>query len=253
MIDRLAELDTTLVVTAIAAFFVAGTVKGIIGMGLPLTSISIMVTVIDPRTAIPLVVIPAIVTNIWQVVQGNRAIEILRRFWPMALAASLGVWVGTAILFAVDALLLVAGLGALVAVYSLINLFAIRIRIAPSAERPYGPAVGFLSGIITGMTGSVGLPPAMFFQSLGMDKDTYLRAISLIFLVSGAFLGIALTSHGGFDRAVALASAFLLLPALAGMRIGQWLSALLSQERFRQIVFAFLLVVGVNLIAKAVV
>ncbi|MBM3485584.1 MAG: sulfite exporter TauE/SafE family protein [Alphaproteobacteria bacterium] len=247
----LADLDTVLVVTAIAAFFLAGIVKGIIGMGLPLTSISIMVTVLDPRTAIPLVVIPAIVTNIWQVVQGNRAIEILRRFWPIALAASLGVWVGTAILFAVNPLILVAGLGAIVAAYSLINLFAVRIRIAPRAERRYGPVVGFVSGIITGMTGSVGLPPAMFFQALGMDKDTYLRAISLIFLVSGVFLGLALISHGGFNAPVALASALLLLPALAGMRIGQLLSAILSQERFRQIVFAFLLVVGLNLIAKA--
>lgn len=252
MIESLAFESGTLWV-ALGAFALAGAVKGLVGMGLPLTAISIMVSVVEPRQAIPLVVVPVIVTNIWQVVQGGRLGPIVARFWAMNAAACVGIWIGTMVLFAVDPALLAAGLGAVVSIYALINLLAVRIRLPASAERPWGPAVGLLSGFLTGTTGSVGVPPVVFFQALRMDKDTYLRAISLFFLVSGVFLGGSLIARGAFGWAEAAASAAVLAPSMAGMWVGQKLSGRLSQERFRACVLFVLLIVGGHLIAKAII
>jgi uncharacterized membrane protein YfcA len=251
MINHVA-LESATVWVAALAFVLAGGVKGLVGMGLPLTAISILVSVVEPRQAIPLIVIPVIVTNVWQVVQGSRLAALAARFWAMNVAACIGIWIGTMVLFAVDPVLIAATLGGVVTAYSLINLFAVRIRLPARAERPWGPAVGLLSGFLTGTTGSVGVPLAVFFQAIGLDKDTYLRAISLIFLVSGLFLGASLIERGAFGWTEAAASTAALAPSLAGMWLGQKLQGRLSQERFRTCVFGVLLIVGVNLIGKAI-
>ena len=48
------------------AFFIAGIVKGVIGIGLPTTAITIMTFFISPLTALGLNLIPMTVSNIWQ-------------------------------------------------------------------------------------------------------------------------------------------------------------------------------------------
>ena len=48
------------------AYFIAGIVKGVIGIGLPTTSITIMTFFISPLMALGLNLIPMTVTNIWQ-------------------------------------------------------------------------------------------------------------------------------------------------------------------------------------------
>ena len=48
------------------AFIVAGVVKGLIGIGLPTTAITIMTFFISPLMALRLNLIPMIVANMWQ-------------------------------------------------------------------------------------------------------------------------------------------------------------------------------------------
>lgn len=56
-----------LVVFATTAFFVAGTIKGTVGIGLPTASLGILAQGFDPRMAVALVVFPMMVSNAWQV------------------------------------------------------------------------------------------------------------------------------------------------------------------------------------------
>ena len=48
------------------AFLIAGIVKGVIGIGLPTTAITIMTFFISPLMALGLNLIPMTVSNIWQ-------------------------------------------------------------------------------------------------------------------------------------------------------------------------------------------
>ena len=52
--------------TVMIALLMAGVVKGIIGLGLPLTALSIIGAVADLRLAIALIAIPIVATNIYQ-------------------------------------------------------------------------------------------------------------------------------------------------------------------------------------------
>lgn len=234
------------------ALFVAGGVKGVIGLGLPLTAISIMGAVTDLRTAIAFIAIPVVATNLYQAFEGGRAMEMLRKYWLINICSVAGTVVGAQILFLVDPDILITFLGMVVIVYVAINVTRFRIRISDRAAPWAAPPLGILSGLLTGTTGSVGIPIALYLQARDVDKESFLRAIALTFLISASMLVLALVEKGAISQENALISAASLVPAFAGMMIGQRLRVYLSEDRFRIFVFVFLVIAAVNLIRKGV-
>ena len=232
------------------ALLLAGGVKGIIGLGLPLTALSIIGAVADLRLAIALIAIPIIATNIYQAFYGGRTMEMLRRYWVINLCSVVGTVIGAQILFMVDPNILTTTLGVIVIVYVAINATGFAIRISDSASPWAAPPLGILSGLLTGTTGSVGIPIALYLQARGLDKESFLRAIALTFLISASMLVIALLEKGALGEETALVSAASLIPAFAGMAIGQRLRGRLSEDLFRKFVFLFLMVAAANLIRK---
>ena len=232
------------------ALFLAGGVKGIIGLGLPLTALSIIGAVADLRLAIALIAIPIVATNIYQAFCGGRAMEMLRRYWVINLCSVVGTVIGAQILFMVDPDILTTTLGVVVIVYVAINATGFAIRISDSASPWAAPPLGILSGLLTGTTGSVGIPIALYLQARGLDKESFLRAIALTFLISASMLVIALLEKGALGKEPALVSAASLIPAFAGMAIGQRLRSRLSEDLFRKFVFLFLMGAAANLIRK---
>ena len=234
------------------ALFVAGGVKGVIGLGLPLTAISIIGAVVDLRTAIAYIAIPVVATNLYQAFDGGRTPEMLRKYWVINLCSVAGTVVGTQILFVVDPRILITLLGGVVILYVAINASRFRIRISDRAAPWAAPPLGILSGLLTGTTGSVGIPIALYLQARDVDKESFLRAIALTFLISSSVLGLALLEKGAISHESAIISAVSLVPAFAGMAVGQRLRGRLSEDRFRAFVFMFLLIAAVNLIRKGI-
>jgi uncharacterized membrane protein YfcA len=246
-------LEPVFLATACVAFLAAGCVKGVIGMGLPLTAIAVLTTTIGLREAIPLIVIPVLVTNAWQASRGGALGRHFRRFLPLNLLSCAGVWGGTVLLFMIDPAVLSIVLGTVIIAYVLVNLFAIRLSVAERQERWLSPVVGLFSGGLAGLTGSVGAPVAIYYQALGLDREAFLQAISLSFFLAAVVWLPALADQSAYDLRTAALSSAALLPAFAGMWIGQRIRNRLSEERFRLWVFVFLLILAANLIRKGVI
>ena len=60
-------------------FLLAGTVKGVVGFGLPLVSITLLTPIYGLVDAIAVMLLPAVVTNFWQAVSGGGLIMLWRR------------------------------------------------------------------------------------------------------------------------------------------------------------------------------
>ncbi len=247
------DIDLALAATAAVAFTAAGIVKGVVGLGLPLTAIAVLTLAMGLREAVPLIIVPVLVTNFWQMTRGGMLVPLVRRFWTMIAPLGVGAWLGTVLLFAIDETLVGALLGAVIIVYSLVNIFAIRFRVPAGHEAWYSPGVGLLSGLLTGLTGSVGGPVAIYFQALGLDRETFLQAASLAFFLTALPWGGTLVAEGALDFEAAAIGAAALPPSFAGMWIGQRIGARLSPEVFSRGVFGFLILVGANLIRRAIV
>ncbi len=243
-------MDTLTIALVCATFLIGGGVKGMLGLGLPLTSVALMGTFLDLRVAIPLLVIPVIVTNIWQAFRGDEMAAILRRYWVLFGCSCIGIWLGTVALFRIEPSYLITTLGVVVCAFTVINLFALRLTVPERSMAVLSPAVGLFSGVLSGSTGSLGAPVVMYFQALGLPKNTFVQALGLQFLITAAVWMVALVEQGALRGPAAAISAFAVAPAALGMVAGQWLRNRLTQERFNIWVYAFLFIVGLNLIRK---
>jgi uncharacterized membrane protein YfcA len=105
------------------------------------------------------------------------------------------------------------------------------------------------TGLVTGATGVFVIPAVPYLQSLRLEKEDLIQALGLSFTVSTAALAIGLFREGALASPTAqlTGSILALLPALAGMFIGQALRQAMSVETFRTVFFVGLLALGVYL------
>lgn len=240
---------TTLLLIGLV-FMLAGLVKGVVGVGLPMVSLALLTTVIGLKPAVALTVVPVVVTNLYQSLAGGQLTAILRRVWSLLLLLMLATWFGAGVLAGSDSHFLTAGLGTILICYSLYSLTRSQIPSPGAYEGWLSPLVGALAGLSNGMTGTILVPGVLYLQALGLSRDALVQTLGVVFLVSGLSLGVALASHGLMSLQVAGTSAAALIPAVIGMYAGQHLRKRMSEERFRQIFFIALLLIGCNLVLR---
>ena len=84
------------------AFCIAGFVKGMVGLGLPTVSLGLLSLFVDLPTAMALLVMPSLVTNIWQAIAGGEFTSLFRRLWLFLLLAVTMVHVGAELFTVVE-------------------------------------------------------------------------------------------------------------------------------------------------------
>ena len=245
-------IDLPLLLAVFATFLLAGTVKGVIGLGLPTVSLGLMTVVLDLPSAMALMVIPSLVTNLWQALIGGHAKPVFQRIWPFLLVAGTTVWIGAEGLSALDLNLLSSLLGALLIAYAGLNLAGVRIAISQRNEPWSAPLFGAANGILTGLTGSFVVPGVMFLQAIGLPRDQLVQAMGMLFTVSTLALALALGRHGLWSAELGWLSLGAIIPAVYGMILGGWLRNRLSEDVFRKVFFLSLLVLGLWIVTQAV-
>jgi len=239
--------------TAIAAtFWVAGTVKGVIGLGLPTVSLGLLTAALDLTTAMALLLVPSFVTNLWQAAVGGNARVLLLRVWPFLSMATVTVWLGATALTRLDLGLLSGLLGGLLVTYSTLNLAGVRLVVSARREVWAGPLFGAANGLLTGMTGSFVVPGVMFLQAIGLSRDMLVQAMGMLFTVSTAALALALQDNRILTPQLGLVSTAAVIPAAVGMFCGQRIRQRLSETRFRKLFFIALWVLGGYILAQSV-
>src|ERR671913_73814 len=105
-----------------ATFLLAGMVKGVIGLGLPTVAMGLLGSVMPPAEAAALLLVPSLVTNVWQLLAGPRFGGLLRRLWPMMLGVVAGTLAGSGIIAAAAGHAATAALGGALALYGAVGL-----------------------------------------------------------------------------------------------------------------------------------
>ena len=233
-----------------AVFILAGFIKGVIGLGLPTISMGLLAVVMPPVQAAAILVLPSFVTNVWQAVVGGRLVMIVTRTWPMLGMILVGTWAGVWLLARLDAALLATVLGATLVGYALMGFARPTLPHPGRLELALSLPIGIVHGIVAGMTGSY-IPAVPFLQSLGLGKDVLVQAMGVVFTVSTMALALAMADQRLLSLELVVASAGAVLPALVGMWVGQLLRSRLSEERFRQALYAALMGLGAYILVRA--
>lgn len=243
--------NASLILFIAATFLLAGFVKGVIGLGLPTIAVGILGVVMAPAQAAALLVVPNLVTNGWQIASGPGFRAILIRLAPMLAGICAGTWAGAGLLEQQKGGQATLWLGIALVLYALVGLKAAKLRVPAGAEAWLGPVIGIATGVATAATGVFVLPAVPYLQALGFDKDELVQALGLSFIVSTLALSFGLIGAGALDLSVAANSLLALLPALAGMGVGQALRQRISAAAFKLCFFAGLLALGCYLTLRA--
>ena len=251
-------MDTSTLFIALV-FVLAGLVKGVTGMGLPTVAMALLTLTLPPLEAAALLIVPSAVTNVWQLATGPALYPLWLRLRPLLVAVCFGTAAGGWLLSSpaadtasYDASAAPSGawaslvLGLALAGYGMLGLSGWRGRVAPRAEGWAGPLAGAATGVLAGVTGVFVMPVAPYLQALNLEKDDLVQALGLAFTVSTLALAVVLTCRGNWQISAAGGSALALLPAGAGMLIGQWLRERMPATVFRRCFFASLLALGAH-------
>ena len=233
-----------------AALFLGGLVKGTVGVGLPLVVVSLLGSFLNPKLAVVLVALPVVVANVWQCVRSGVAIEAFRRFWPLIFFFVVFTWVGAQLLASMRTDLLLGVLGMIVVCFSLLTLVQPDFRLTPRYERVAGPGVGVFAGLLNGVSTVNGPPLIMYLVALGLRKDNFIGSYGLIALAGSVPLVLSYIGVGLMGTAEFGASALALVPALAGVVVGERLRKRIDANLFRKVLLAVLIVLGLNLIRR---
>ena len=237
---------------ATAVFLAAGAVKGIVGLGLPTLAMALLALRMPPAQAAALLVLPSLVTNVWQMRPWPTLPALARRLAPMQAGVVAGTLLGAWWLSAPSGAWAVVALGLALIAYGGWGLIGATLpQLAPRAQAAAGPVIGALTGLVTAATGVFVLPAVPYLQALGMARDDLVQAMGLSFTVSTLALAVGLAFNHRYPVSAAAGSVALVLPALIGMQAGQWLRQRLSPARFRVCFMAALIGLGAWMVLRA--
>lgn len=228
----------------ILIFVLAGLTKGVLGLGLPTVAISLLALLMTPAEAAALLLIPSLLTNVWQFCAGPSPWPTFKRLLPLQLALVPGTLLSIPLLTGGDGAGLAAALGAVLVAYGLVGWTGWCLPAPGRHEGKVAPLVGFITGLITGMTGVFVLPAVPYLQSLALDREQLIEALGLTFTVATLALLLGLWWQDALAVERLGASSLLLLPALLGMALGQRLRQRLAERLFRRLFFGGLLLLG---------
>lgn len=235
------------------AVCLGGFVKGVTGIGLPIVAIAVMVNFLDPLTTFATLIIPILVTNMWQAVTSKDWTAPFKRFWLMIILFVGCLFIGAELAVTLDTEILLLTLGFSVAVFAAFNLAKPRQHPLPAtAEKILAPVAGALGGVLGGLTAIWGPPMMMLFVMLKLDKDSWVQTVGLIWFVGSVPLTYAYWRNGMLNGDTAPMSLYACLPGMVGIWLGEIVRRRINQETFRRVMLLALFVIGLNLIRRAV-
>ncbi len=233
---------------ATAVFVLAGLVKGVVGLGLPTIAMALLALRMTPAQAAALLIVPSLITNIWQIRPWGSLGPMLKRLAPMQIGVFLGTLAGAWALGAPAGAWAVVSLGIALIGYAAWGLSGARLFVGSATQKWLGPMIGAVTGMVTAATGVFVIPAVPYLQAIRLERDELIQAMGISFTVSTIALAIGLYFNDRYSATSLGISVLMLVPALVGMELGQRLRQKLLPAVFRKCFLISLILLGIHMI-----
>jgi uncharacterized membrane protein YfcA len=241
-------LDPMTFLAVSAALFAGAVVSGLVGFAFSAVAGAVLLHVLPPTEAVPLMMACSIVTQAVSLVALRGAVE-WRGSAVLIAAGALGVLPALYLLHHVDARVFRISFGAFLTIYAAAMLFRPAVAYIQRAPgRLHDAVIGFGGGLIGGLTAMPGALPTIWCELRGMPKDQQ-RGVVQPYITAMQLFALALMLTHARPSSQALLQLTLSLPALAaGAMLGVMMFRRVDTVRFRYIVLAVLLLAGLMLV-----
>ena len=228
------------------AAFLGAVTTGVAGFAMGLVVSGIWLHILTPVQTVTLMVSYSVLLQGYGVWKLRHALS-WRRVAPFIVGGAIGVPIGAMLLSRIDAAHLRTAVGVLLLLYSIYYL------VRPAVEPVRGGVsadlvVGFLNGLLGGLTGLVGIVVVIWSQLRAWPKDVQRTVFQPVIIATSAMTA-AWLGAGGALTADTLDLFVLGLPMLlAGTWVGMRLYGRLDEASFRKVVLVLLLLSGIFLV-----
>ena len=251
LVDVVTMAPSSILVALIVSLILAGTLKGIIGGGMPIVAIPLVTMFIDVRAAVMLLSMPLVLSNIPQALEGGGTTQCLLRLSPVLIGMLPGTVTGVAMLLIVKASVAKLLTGFVVLVVGSLTLLKPEFELPSKSHTPMGLLSGFSGGVLGGLAAMPGPLVFTFLLAKGLRGRTFTKEASMFLVVSALLLAGTLTWSQRFATWDLLISAAAVAPVGVGMLIGQRLRDNVPALMFRRLVLIVVLASGLELIRKS--
>ncbi len=239
-------------IVSLIAFTLGGLVKGAMGLGMPVTVVSIMCLTTDIRTSAMLVLVPVLVTNLWQCIKSRVWFAVYRQYWRLTLSMSVILLFTSVCAVDFSQQFVTVVVGFVLLLFAVVNLWLKSARINNRFDRGAQYVAGISTGVLGGLSGLVVVPLAIYFTARDLDKEVFVASTAPFFLLGAGLLTVGYSASGLLTLVLSLQSSFLVLPALAGLVVGERVRPLISDRMFRTMLLLVFIAMGINLIQRGI-
>ena len=236
-------------VLIVFAVFLGGIVKGSVGIGMSMFSVPIIAFILPPTKAMMLLCFPVIFTNFLQmdIKKGVGSF----RFLPMFLALFLGLLIGGKLILNLSLNFISISIASVIIIFTSLNFFGINLKnIKKANEKILSVIIGFLSGILGGLTTFYAPPIITFLISINLDKEFFIRTTATMYFFASIPLYSSMIYHGLGNYYDLIMSLVLVVPAIIGQFFGSKIRKKLSNEIFQKLILIILIMIGFSLLIK---
>jgi len=250
MIAEFTTAQTVLWLSCASFFVMGGFVKGTMGVGLPLVVVPTLSLLIPAPQAMGLLVVPVLISNLWQAVEGGNVGYSIRRFASLILVqmAVTLLTVKYSAGLSVENLNLLIGISLLVAV-AWMGLKP-NVKIPPRFERVACIVVGALAGLMGGFSSLTGPFIITLLMALKLSREQFIGSISIVYLAGSVPMYGAMLWYERFGWAEVGLSTLGLIPMFLGLKMGKTLRHRMSEGLFRKLLLLYLFVLAIVLALK---
>jgi uncharacterized membrane protein YfcA len=228
------------------ATFAGALVAGLSGFAFGLVAASIWLYILSPLQSATLIVAFGLIVQGYSVWKLRHALD-WKKLWPFIAGAAVGVPVGVSVLTWANPAYIRAGVGVFLILYSLYAFFRPALKPIKGGGAVADASVGFLNGMLGGMTGLAGILVTIWSGLRGWPKDqqrTIFQPVAVaIFLMSALWLG----AKGAVTPDTIKLFVIGLPVLIAGTWLGMKLYGRLDEASFRKVVLVLLFASGVVL------
>lgn len=240
-----------ILIALVTSLFVAGVLKGVIGVGMPIVALPLVSMFIDVRASVMLLSMPLMLSNIPQALEGGACRDCLCRLVPVFAGMIPGIFVGVRVLLTIEAAIANVIAGVVVIGVAALTLLAPKLQIKGRSQAPLGALSGFLGGVLGGLAAMPGPLVFTYLLAKGLRGRSFTKEASMFLVISAALLAAILTASTNFDPSDVAISSLAVVPVVAGMVFGQKLRDVIPAETFKKLVLVAVLVSGMELLRKS--
>ncbi len=247
----ISHLTPTQFILIQGVLFLAGIMKGVLGVGLPLVAIPLLSLLVPVPTAIMILVVSTLVTNGFQALQGGRILAVTGNYWSLMIPFIIAIFLATRFLLILHNDWLGLAIGTILVVFTLLHQFGRPLPIHMGYQRVLNPIVGLIAGAIGGISSFYGPVLMMYLIALNIPKAFFVSTMSTLLFAGAVPLFLSLLAYGLMRQNEFIMSLLGLIPVFSGLLIGQSIRRRIPEQPFQKALTVFLFLTGAALILRS--